>query len=446
MASVKERGAVRIWRKGYGIMRQAEEIAQEIWALAIQEISCACPFFVLACSYLKTGVDEKCICPCTDGRVIHYSPGAVLSDFQEKGRKYINRMYLHSLFHCLYLHPADREKREETLWNLACDMVAEYTVDCLGVPFLLGEPGREKEEVYRLFWNENESRTAAEIYEMLLDGKLEKGCTDAWSRLFFMDGHSLWRDISGGELAGIREIWEKAAAYTSRDAGSAGKRAGSEKGNMQEWYELQQKRRYDYRKFLRRFAVQREEVQLDMESFDYISYCLGLSMYGNMPLVEPLEYTEAFKLEEIVIAIDTSSSCSRQTVQRFLEETYSMLSERENFFKKMNVHIIQCDCYIQEDVTLSCEEDWRAYMKQIRIQGRGGTDFRPVFTYVDRLIEKKKIRNLKGILYFTDGDGIYPQKKPDYETAFIFIKEPPENVKIPSWAIRLYLDERKAGS
>lgn len=446
MASVKERGAVRIWRKGYGIMRQAEEIAQEIWALAIQEISCACPFFVLACSYLKTGADEKCICPCTDGRVIHYSPAAVLSDFQEKGRKYINRMYLHSLFHCLYLHPADREKREETLWDLACDMVAEYTVDCLGVPFLLGEPGREKEEVYRLFWNEKESRTAAEIYGMLLDGKFEKGCTDAWSRLFFMDGHSLWRDISGGELAGIREIWEKAAAYTSRDAGSAGKRAGSEKGNIQEWYELQQKRRYDYRKFLRRFAVQREEVQLDMESFDYISYCLGLSMYGNMPLVEPLEYTEAFKLEEIVIAIDTSSSCSRQTVQRFLEETYSMLSERKNFFKKMNVHIIQCDCYIQEDVTLSCEEDWRAYMKQIRIQGRGGTDFRPVFTYVDKLIEKKKIRNLKGLLYYTDGDGIYPQKKPDYETAFIFIKEPPENVKIPSWAIRLYLDERKAGS
>lgn len=446
MASVKERGSVRIWRKGYGIMRQAEEIAQEIWALAIQEISCACPFFVLACSYLKTGADEKCICPCTDDRVIHYSPAAVLSDFQEKGRKYINRMYLHSLFHCLYLHPADREKREETLWDLACDMVAEYTVDCLGVPFLLGEPGREKEEVYRMFWNEKESRTAAEIYGMLLDGKFEKGCTDAWSRLFFMDGHSLWRDISGGELAGIREIWEKAAAYTSRDAGSAGKRAGSEKGNMQEWYELQQKRRYDYRKFLRRFAVQREEVQLDMESFDYISYCLGLSMYGNMPLVEPLEYTEAFKLEEIVIAIDTSSSCSRQTVQRFLEETYSMLSERENFFKKMNVHIIQCDCYIQEDVTLSCEEDWRAYMKQIRIQGRGGTDFRPVFTYVDKLIEKKKIRNLKGLLYFTDGDGIYPQKKPDYETAFIFIKEPPENVKIPSWAIRLYLDERKAGS
>lgn len=426
-------------------MRQAEEIAQEIWALANQEISCACPFFVLACSFLKTGADEECIIPCTDGRTIRYSPAAVLADFREKGRKYINRMYLHSLFHCLYLHPADREKREEKLWDLACDIVAEYTVDCLGRPFLFGEPGEEKEEVYRLFWNKKESRTAAEIYGILLEGKFEKGCTDAWSSLFFMDGHSLWRDLSPGELSGIRKIWEKAAAYTSRDTGSAGKRAGSEKGNMQEWYELQQKRRYDYRKFLRRFAVQREEVQLDMESFDYISYCLGLSMYGNMPLVEPLEYTEAFKLEEMVIAIDTSSSCSREMVQRFLEETYSMLRERENFFKKMNVHIIQCDCYIQEDVTLSCEEDWQAYREQIRIKGRGGTDFRPVFAYVDRLIEEKKIRDLKGLLYFTDGDGIYPVKKPDYETAFIFIKEPPEHVKIPLWAIRLYLDERKAG-
>ena len=446
MASVKKRRAVRIWRKGYGIMRQAEEIAQEIWALADQEISCACPFFALACSFLKTAADDTCVCTCTDGRAVYYSPKAVLADFQEKGRKYINRIYLHSLFHCLYLHPADRMDRDEKLWDLACDIVAEYTVDCLGLPYLTGKAGKEKDQVYRLFWKENSSRTAAQIYEMLLEGKFEKRCIDTWRSLFFTDEHSLWREISGGELEGIRRIWEKAAAYASRDTGNAGKRAGSEKGNTEEWYELQQKRRYDYRRFLRRFAVQREEVQLDMESFDYISYCLGLSMYGNMPLVEPLEYTEAYKLEEIVIAIDTSSSCSREMVQRFLEETYSMLSERENFFKKMNVHIIQCDCYIQDDVTLGCEEDWRAYMKQIRIQGRGGTDFRPVFTYVDRLIKEKKIRDLKGLLYFTDGDGIYPTEKPDYEAAFIFIKEPPGNVKIPPWAIRLYLDERKAGS
>ncbi|MCA5959932.1 hypothetical protein LC724_04520 [Blautia sp. RD014234] len=76
---------------------------------------------------------------------------------------------------------------------------------------------------------------------MLREGEFGKSCTDAWRSLFFMDGHSLWRMLSKGELAGIRDVWEKAAAYTSRDAGNAGKRAGSEKGNRQEWYELQQK-------------------------------------------------------------------------------------------------------------------------------------------------------------------------------------------------------------
>lgn len=58
--------------------------------------------------------------------------------------------------------------------------------------------------------------------------------------------------------------------------------------------------------------------------------------------------------------------------------------------------------------------------QNITIQGRGGTDFRPVFRYVKEQQEKKEIRSLKALIYFTDGDGIYPGSKPDYETAFVF--------------------------
>lgn len=54
-----------------------------------------------------------------------------------------------------------------------------------------------------------------------------------------------------------------------------------------------------------------------MDSFDYIPYHYGLCMYQNMPFIEPLEYTETKRLEELVIAIDTSSSCSREMVQFF---------------------------------------------------------------------------------------------------------------------------------
>ena len=64
-------------------------------------------------------------------------------------------------------------------------------------------------------------------------------------------------------------------------------------------------------------------------SFDYVFYTYGLSLYGNMPLVEPLESREISRVEDFVIVIDTSMSCSGDLVRRFLEETYDVLSEAD---------------------------------------------------------------------------------------------------------------------
>ena len=60
-----------------------------------------------------------------------------------------------------------------------------------------------------------------------------------------------------------------------------------------------------------------------------------------MPLIEPLEYQEPDKIEELVIAIDTSGSCSLKIVERFLAEIERILMHSDSFFRKMNVHIIQ---------------------------------------------------------------------------------------------------------
>lgn len=127
--------------------------------------------------------------------------------------------------------------------------------------------------------------------------------------------------------------------------------------------------RYDYRKFLQRFTFPREEVELDTESFDYIFYNFGMEQYGSMPLIEPLEYKEVRRLEELVIAIDTSGSCSREVVSRFLSETYAILSRQENFFRRMKVYFIQCDCLIQDVALIRNREDWLAYEKKIRSVG-----------------------------------------------------------------------------
>ena len=39
-------------------------------------------------------------------------------------------------------------------------------------------------------------------------------------------------------------------------------------------------------------------------------------MYGNMPLIEPQETKELRKIEDFVIAIDTSMSCKEELIKK----------------------------------------------------------------------------------------------------------------------------------
>ena len=111
----------------------------------------------------------------------------------------------------------------------------------------------------------------------------------------------------------------------------------------------------------------------------------------------------------------------------------------ESFFSKINLHIIQCDADIQEHVKITKQEEFDEYLKNMKIHGLGGTDFRPVFELVDELKKGHEFTNLKGLIYFTDGFGEFPAKKPDYDTAFVFVDDEYNNPDVPPWAIKLVL-------
>ena len=55
------------------------------------------------------------------------------------------------------------------------------------------------------------------------------------------------------------------------------------------------------------------------------------------------------------------------------------------------------------------------------------------------LIREKELSDLGGLLYFTDGDGVYPSKPPSYDTAFVFLNDAHEKHRIPDWGLRLNL-------
>lgn len=105
----------------------------------------------------------------------------------------------------------------------------------------------------------------------------------------------------------------------------------------------------------------------------------------------------------------------------------------------MRVHIIQCDDQVREDVLISSKDDLDAYMQNFEVLGFGGTDFRPAFAHIEGLMDQGALPGLKGILYFTDGYGIYPHSRPKFNTAFVFPYGHDEARKIPAWAMSIEL-------
>ena len=251
---------------------------------------------------------------------------------------------------------------------------------------------------------------------------------------------------SSGSLQSLQEQmedWKNIAEKMQMDLETFSKERGDAAGNLMQNLKAATREKYDYTAFLKRFAVMGEAMKINDDEFDYIYYTYGLNLYGNVPMVEPLEYKDIKKVKEFVIAIDTSASCRGKIVRNFLNKTYSILKGSENFFTRIHVHIVQCDHEVQSDTVITCEEDFDEFIKNGKLSGFGATDFRPVFDYVNQLILDDTFENLKGLIYFTDGYGVYPEQMPEYDVIFAFLNEDERRPKLPVWAIQVVLEEEE---
>ena len=245
------------------------------------------------------------------------------------------------------------------------------------------------------------------------------------------------------QLDRSREQWENAALEMGIQLDAYAKLWGIEGSNLAMNLRKVTREKHDYRAFLRKFARMGEQIRVNDDEFDYVYYCYGLKRYGNLPLIEPLEYVEERRIRDFVIAIDTSASTKDGLVRRFIEKTYAILSQETSFFADMNVLIVQCDAAITDVARISNLRDLDDYLDGLEIKGLGGTDFRPVFAYVDDAVERGDLVNLGGLIYFTDGQGTYPARKPDYDTAFVFVDDASAaaSPNVPAWAMKVELDE-----
>ncbi|MCI9679484.1 MAG: hypothetical protein HFF77_11070 [Oscillospiraceae bacterium] len=424
--------------------KDLNEIGLEILQAARNELYLHLPYLDAALCALRfePGADRTMFIA-ADGESLYYS-GAYLSDRFLRSPAAVNRIYLHTILHCILRHIAKKRGRDSAVWDLSCDIAAESILDELAYPCVAIPAARPlRQKIYGELRETMKVLTAEGIYRELLRQKLPEYELARLQREFFADDHGLWDPEGQDDEKQQRQDqrWQELAgrAQTAMDTVLGGQAQGGEA--IYEQVKVASRESVDYRAFLRRFAAYREVMEADGDAFDYTFYTYGLQLYGNMPLIEPPETREEKRVEDFVIAIDTSMSTSGEMVRAFLEETYSILRSASTFTRRVNIRVLQCDDQLRRDDAIASLDELRSYMESFQLSGGSATDFRPVFEHVDRLREAGVFTQLRGMLYFTDGMGIFPKKRPDYETAFILTGEPPMAVSFPPWAIRLVLGE-----
>lgn len=426
----------------------ADKIIQTTYKNLLLELR----FIDVALAQLKPEASVDVAYLATNGKTVYYNQIELVRKFHKEPNR-VTHDIMHLLLHCVFKH-IFLKNTMLTYWNLACDITVEQLISTIKAPCI---KVHTPEKIKKLQEIENvvDQFTPHNVMTYLQLKNLKKDDIEALESLFHVDEHDLWGKTSeiankGGELRisitaqELEKLWSNVSRAVELNLSSFYKKQGDIAGNLQQKLKQINREPYDYSRFLKKFSQIQEVTKVNQDEFDYIFYTYGLSMYDNMPLIEPLEYKDCHTIKDFVIAIDTSGSTSGEIVQKFLEKTYNILKTMDGFAERMNLYIIQCDAQIQEVAHIKSQFELDDYIKNFTIKGLGGTDFRPVFGYIRKLLEEKVFQNLKGMIYFTDGYGTFPAEKTPYDTAFVFVvPEDYEQVTVPPWAIKVLLTEQE---
>ena len=459
------------------------QISEEIFAYIRSQLTFHLRFMDLALNnyqLIPDALEYRC-----DGKFFHYPPIALIKTFRNNPNEMV-RGYLHVVLHSVFQHLYFSKNRRMSLWNLAADIAVENVIEQLGLSCTETPASQEKQRQIAKIREKIPEFTAQKIYHYLED--LETDQIKLLAPVFYFDNHECWYEIrdsigtsetlygeenrdnpsaSGGnrfegathdtgesqegedphaseeEIRQIRNAlkdWKEISEKIETDLETFNREEGEKAEAMVQSLKALHREKYSYRTFLRKFMSPGEKMKISDEDFDLIFYTYGLNLYRNLPLIEPLEYQEMNNIRELVIAIDTSGSVQGDIVQDFLQKTYNIFQEKESFFSHFRIHILQCDMMIRDTAVITTMAEFEKYIETMEIKGLGGTDFRPVFSYVNEQIEQNVFRRFGGLLYFTDGDGVYPKYRPSYQCAFLFPKGNKE-ITVPPWAIRYSLEE-----
>ena len=372
------------------------EMCIKILELIQNELYVDFRYLDVAVSALTLTPNDSLRSTATDGISFFFPPEQILRVFRSNPL-FLNRAVLHSVFHCIFRHLWIRGSRDPDLWNLSCDIAVEWIIDSFEKKSVKRALSGIRTNIYNDFRQYKIPITAANIYRYLLPDIADN--PDRLNQLmmeFFTDDHRFWPKKPSTSPSAVKagQSWDKISRRMEQELNLRGDDSASGIDAMKTQIKEGKSRR-SYKDFLRKFTVLKEELHCDYDEFDLNYYSYGLRLYKNMPLIEPLESREVTKISEFVIVIDTSYSTNGPLVQKFLEETFQIIQERDSFFHKSQIRIIQCDNQVHSDTIIKEQRDIPKLLHNFELIGGGGTDFRPAFSYINKLLENGEFQNLK---------------------------------------------------
>jgi predicted metal-dependent peptidase len=356
----------------------------------------------------------------TDARKFYYN------------KSYINALSLqqvqfvlaHEALHCALSHFARRQHRQKHRWDVACDFAIN--------PLLINDGLIPVPEALTL--REYEGLTAEEIYP-LIDENTDQEPMDQhlYDKDRSSDSQSNSKEQQDGERSGsspeqqqnetssggngtdaepdeqqrgaaqppplteqerdsLSIQWQQRLAGAAQQAMQAGKLSGSMARMVDHLLQPQ----LPWRMLLARYmtAVSRDDYSFTRPS----------NRREGEAILPSLRSTQA----ELTVALDTSGSIGDGEMQEFISEINAIKGQ-----VRARLSLIACDATVAEESPWTFEP-WEEVNLPQNLQGGGGTDFRPVFEFIDHQDRQPDL-----MIYFTDAEGDFPRQQPPYPVIWL---------------------------
>ncbi len=357
---------------------------------------------------LEMGDPAWCITAATDAKKIYFN------------YEYINQLHgsetqfvlAKQALHCALSHFSRRNHRIKHRWDLAC----EYAVN----PILVEEGFTPPPDT--LIEDSFTSMTAEEIYCCLQDKddgeadspeneeqgneettdptdnkdssesqQAQNECDNAPDDPEFK-GSPQPATMSQQEQDNLSVQWQQRLAGAAQQAQQAGKLSDS----MARMVEFMLQPKLPWRALLAR--------HMTATARDDYNYSRPSSRRGDPSIFPSLRSSQV----NMVVAIDVSGSIDDEEMNKFLCEVDAIKGQL-----RARISLLACDTELVKGSPWAFES-WEEFSLPKTLTGGGGTDFRPVFDWVEKQDQAPEL-----LVYFSDCIGKFPDYRPNYSVIWL---------------------------